>query len=573
MELLSDSVAVNSGEETVVDLEIPAGPARQFVVTAFDVENTPRFRGEETVDLVPGSSASIRISMVEIGVTVPLRIQISPKTTALTRSRPNNPVAQTFTLVNAKNIEVDLFVNEQLGGTTELGKTGLGETEDTIRYIAPERIPIDRTNTALGVPIPITVEAVDKADPNRRDSAHVAMVTELQLEFGRSIPVGPTTTGQIATESAGQRSIAFYHGKVFAVWSQFINQQERWMAFFSESTDGLTWNNPVPLFDQDRLEGYEPSITIGADGTIYVALTISDCLFCSGSVKNVQLLARAPGATGFSPFLGPIDAGTAFNLPTPSVAVSPNGTVFVAWSAPNDLTGSDIFFQRINKEGDPIDATPQNLTEQNGANSNETQPTLSIRKEGEIYIAWEVFPNVVATVSLDGGNTFLPGVPVNTPSIDEPAFSPSLVAGPENTVYVAWERDDCGDGCTFIFFNVGKVETNELKFGPEKPVGSAVGGRQNQPSIAWDGSSGIYIGFQEFFSGGTGIFLAKSINEGGAFTFSRIDAGAPQSASSSFPSIEVDRAGRTFAIWTRFLFINQTSQWNVLFAMGDDPTE
>ncbi|MDC4206470.1 MAG: hypothetical protein MPW14_19145 [Candidatus Manganitrophus sp.] len=577
MELLSDSVAVNSEEETVVDLEIPAGPARRFVVTAFDIENAPHFRGEETVDLVPGSSANIRISMLEIDVTVPPAIQISPKISVLTRSTPNNPVTQTFTLTNAKTSEINLFVNGQLDGTAELGQTGPGETENTARYTAPDIIPIDRTNTPIGVPTPITVEAVDKANPNRRDEASVRLVTGPQLTFGQNVPVTPATTTfrPISTDSSGQRSIAYHEGKVYAVWSQFYNPRENMYVFFSQSENGTDWSSPISVtgaINQDFTnKETEPMIVVGQDGTVYVALTTNDCPFCSVPSLRVQLLALSVGATEFRSLFGPYATNNS-NTPFPSVAVSSNGILFLAWSG-QELRGNiDIFLQRLNGDGSLIDNAPRNLTKDFGVFTN-TKPVLSIGEDGRIYLIWEQSPNTrnfLAIASSDGGNTFTAPALVNDIS-DFGINNPSVSAGPAGTVYVAWDNSNC-DCDPEVFFDVGKIEDNTLVFGEDNPIGHAISNSESQrtPSIAWDQADGIYIGFEETLDGfdENGIFLAKSRNEGSVFTFSRIDDGSDDVPNKLDPSIAVDRAGRVFSIWTRLNFSSQGVD-DVYFAKGE----
>lgn len=551
MEPLSTASDANHDGVTTLALEVPAGPARRFDVTAFDNTGAARYQGSDTVDLVSGASVTLTIEMVVIQINP---LQIDPPAAILTRG-----ATQTFTLGEDAPSQVDFFVNGTAGGDDTAGRIAPDGT-----YTAPAVIPIDRTNpNDIGVPTAITVDAVDKADPDRRDAAQVKVVTGLQLQFGASNPV-TTAFNSISTESAGQRSIAYHQGKVYAVWSQFTSQ-ERWAVFFSESMDGATWNDPIPLFDQTEQDEYEPSISVGPDGTVYVAMTLSDCLFCSESTQSVQLMVRPAGEDEFNRFFEPIEAIFGFELPSPSVAVSPNETIVVAWSGEVDGSGLDIFLQRLNKDGTPI-ASPQNLTEDNGPNSNERRPALSINKEGEIYLAWESFPDIIATVSLDGGNSFPFETPANNLSPSFEALSPSIAAGPEGTVYVVWE--DCNDGCFSSLFNVGKVGPDGLQFGTEIPVGTS-GGFPPQPSIAWDGANGIYIAYKRF-SGGETISLAKSTDEGGTFSFSRIDIGTPQGAFLSFPSIAVDQAGRAFTIWTQFAF---REEWSVLFAMGDDFTD
>jgi len=92
---------------------------------------------------------------------------------------------------------------------------------------------------------------------------------------------------------------------------------------------------------------------------------------------------------------------------------------------------------------------------------------------------------------------------------------------------------------------------------------------QNLPSIAWDGRNDIYLAFQETLStNNDGIFLAKTVDGGNTFRFSRIDDDGSSPLRNKFsPSLAVDSAGRAFAVWNDGRFGNQ--QYDVFFAKGE----
>lgn len=560
MELLSDSVAVNSEEETVVDLEIPAGPARRFVVTAFDSEEQPRFIGETTVDLEPGTSPTIRIAMVEIDVEVPPipPIEIAPTSTILTRSEPENPQTETFTLTNATTTEVNLLINGTQGENPELGQIVLGENPNEFIYTAPEIIPIQRTNpTDIGIPIPLTIAAIDEVTP-RVGIVTVKMVTGPFLFFPENNPVATTTAGSISTDSAGQRGIAFHNGRVYVVWTEFGEGTRIW---FSESEDGRSWSQPLSLGNPGTTPN--PTIAVGPDGSVYIAF---------GGTRNatptIEVMVRRPNSEFQDLLSSPLMTNVQAKHPT--VAVSNVGIVYVAWSALGNNQTTDIFLQRFGLDGTPLDETPRNLSTSDSILS-ETNPTISV-SAGYVFLAWEFsgvigenfIQNIIATVSSDSGTTFLPGVHVNDLT-QEFSVSPTLASGPEGTVYIAWENDDCGE-CSVVYFDKGTVGTQGLVFGQDHPVGS-INSVGSSPSIAWDGANAVYLALEEDF--GNRVMLAKSTDEGNTFSLSRIDNGA-SNVNHSYPSIAVDSAGRVFAFWTRSNFSTQFTSWNALFSMGDD---
>ncbi|MCG3116450.1 MAG: hypothetical protein LLH30_12290 [Candidatus Manganitrophus sp. SA1] len=580
MELLSDSVAVNSEEETVVDLEIPAGPARRFVVTAFDSEEQPRFIGETTVDLEPGTSPTIRIAMIEIDVEVP-QIEIAPTSTILTRSEPENPQTETFTLTNATTAEVSLLINGTQGENPELGQIVLGENPNEFIYTAPEIIPIQRTNTTdIGVPIPITIAAIDQANSQRLGIATVKLVTGPFLLFGPNDPVYSTTGGLISTDSAGQRGIAFHNGRVYVVWTE---NGEGTQVLFSESEDGFEWTQPLPLGTVGRTPS--PTIAVGPDGSVYVTFlgvrTVCQPSFCTSNA-TIEVMVRRPNST--FQFLSSSPLMTNLQVKLPAIAVSNTGTVYVAWSAEGNGGTTDIYFQRLTSDGAPIDETPRNLS---GHDTTlfETNPTLSVGATGQVFLAWEIsgqttfFQNIFATASTDGGTTFLPAVQVNNTGLEfdpeEIAFAsrPSIAAGPQGTVYIAWDRDRCNDGCLVPAFDVGRLGSSGLEFGPDRDLNTDSTFNFIRPSVAWDGANGVYVSFLAPDSDiGDMILLAKSTNEGETFEISRIDNGTTSNIDHSASSIAVDSAGRVFAAWTREVFIpqNESSRYDLVFSMGDD---
>ncbi len=558
MNPILDEVEVNSDEETVVELAVPAGPARRFIVTAFDNENAPRFQGEQTVDLVPGSSANIRITMVSLDVPVPPGlIEISPRTAFVPKNQ-----TQTFSVAGDNPPQVQWQATSTVGNDPE--KVGIVDAEGV--YTPPATILTDADAPSFGNPIPITITATDINNPTIQDSATVHLTTGLNLTFEENRRVTPTS-GTLFDDSRGERSIAFYQGHVYAVWSQFINREERGVIVFSESTDGITWTTPVRV-DTGVNDQAKPALAVGPDGSIYIVYL--DCSFCTGA--TIRLAVRRPNESVFRP-INLTMLGT--NPQDPTVAVSPQGTVYVVWSAIQGRSSYDILLQRIDSTGNPIDASPKDLTIENGA-FNENDPQIAVGEGEDLFLTWQVSANsteIAAIASLDGGDTFLPEVRINdTTNQIASVHQPSVTAGPQRTFYVAWEKDECNEGCTFIFYNIVTVGSSALEFQEEKSLGFALGTsvRQNNPSIVSDPSGGVYIAFHETLSGFDfdAIFLAKSSDGAATFTYSRIDDPPSDTVSKSSPSLAVDSAGRAFAIWMDGR-LGQNEVYDIFFAKGE----
>jgi hypothetical protein len=568
MDLLSTSSAVKPDAEITLSLEVAAGPSRRFRVSMADASGIDRFRGEATADLVRGTFPNITVPMVAINAvepTDPFPIQIMPQISVLTKSLPQRPSTGLYTIANATDAQVDLFVNGVLNGNAEFGQIAPGQTADSFLYTAPESIPIDRTKTAIGVPAPIEVEAVDKVNPSRRDRAEILIVTGPQLKFGQNRPVTPAPVSA-SSRLTGPRSLAYDDGKVYAVW---VDCSDGCLEIlFSESSDGIRWSEPA-IVGAISTGVADPSIAVGPEGTLYITYTV--CPGCTSSAPTIRLRTRQAGETTFKSI--PLTM-VGQSPQDPTVAVSSEGTVYVAWSANQGSPSQfDILLQRIDKGGNPIDSSPKNLTAKNGA-FNETQPTLAVGEGEDLFLAWQVSANsteIAATASLDGGTTFLPEVRLNDLNDQRASvFRPSLAVGPEQSFSVAWEKDTCSDGCTVIFYNVVTVGASGLEFQREKPVGFAAvdSVRQNSPSIASDGAGGFSLLFHETLSGfdTDAIFLVKE-SEDGALTFSRVDDPPSGTVNKSSPSLAVDSAGRAFAIWVDGR--NGQGNRDLFFAQGE----
>ncbi len=520
---------VIGGNEALGTLVIQGNIATYTAPAAFPETNVLTIKALSVTDPTSFGTAKVNLKNPEF--------QISPRSAIVPKIQK-----QAFTLSGIAPSNVTWQVNEVIDGNSTLGtidQNGL--------YTAPALIPIDTKQTTIGVPLPIRVEAHSKTNPASIDMATLRVMTGSQIGFGENMPL---SNAGVSTRSAGQRSIAFYKGIVYATWSDGTN------IFFAQSTDGLNWSDPELIFACTGGNAKNPAMAIGSKGEIYIILEET----IQGQGTSVWLLIRASATAEFQAEQIVKDSSPS---PEPSIAVAPNGTVFMAWATEQELTGYDIFFQRLNFDGTPLDESPRPLTQKS---LSEKSPVLNVSESGLVFAAWieQTFDSsqttaafvqstnsLFAASSTDGGVSFSASVQIDDLSTLNPAnaMRPSLAAGPAGTVYVAWERDTCGDGCVEIAFDTGKMGASGLSFGSDQSVRRADQEsfpRQYSPSVAWDAANGIYVGFLEEGSDDL-IYLAKSTDEGTKFSFSRISdiAGFPKSN----PAIAVDRAGRVFSIW------------------------
>lgn len=508
---------VVGGNEKLGTIENNNNPALYAAPAGFPDKNTVVIKATSIANTTIVATATVTLFIPTF--------QLSPQNPVVPKATP-----QQFSVEGIDASQVDWLINGVQGGSADIGTIDANGL-----YKPPSIIPTDTVSPLFGNPVPVTVEAVSKVDSNIRDTTTVNLVTGPSITFEPNVPINLQSSFR-PTLSSGQRSIAFYNGEVYIVW----NQNGR--ILFAKSSDGISW--PSPPIEVSPIEDArnEPTLAIGRNGDVYVAY--AECVPCSG-LSTIGISVLFLGATDFQQL--PIPATGTGSL-NPTIAVSDDETIYLAWAAVEDPdTSFDILFQRFSKDGKPIDATPQNVTP---VGRSQAQPAITISKSGEIYLAWVDNGVIMATVF--NGTSFLAPTPV-TDLAQTIASNPSIVGGPQGTVYVAWQ--DTRLQFPFVFFDVGTITQSVLTFGTDKALGSfsKVVNPQTSPSIALDPHGGIYVAFQEGFDGfrSRGIFLAKSTDGGSTFNVpTRIDDDVNQVPNKSFPSIAVDNAGRTFAIWS-----------------------
>lgn len=564
---LSTSAPVNPDGTASLIVQVAAGPARHFVVTAFDSDGVARYRGETTADLAPSTAPDLIISMAALDLPAPpaTSIQISPVTAIVPKG-----TSQPFTLTGIDPLQVEWKVSSPIGNVSDKAGT---ITPDG-KYIPPPTILTDGSASApFGTPVPVTVTGFDKNAPAVGYPATVRLTTGARLAFDPNRSVIPPSRS-VSTESSGGRGIAFYKGHVYVVWSQILDLQQPPKVLFSESADGIKWTDPIAVA-AGTVEQKGAVSAVGPDGSLYVAFVECPASCSSNPTPIVRLLVRRPNNPIFTSIPLTLVGGAAQD---PAVVVSSEGTVYLAWSADQGSTSFfDILFQRFDRTGAPLDDAPKDLTSANGA-FNEMQPVLALGPDDTLFLTWQVSANsteIAVAASVNRGDTFLPEVRINDTTDPTAAVShPSIAVAAGQTAYVVWEKDTCGgDGCTAAFYNVVKIAGPVLEFQGEKPVGFAVTGstQQNNPSVSSDGAGGLYFVFAETLRGQNtnGIFLVKSTD--GAANFappSQINTAPAETPARPFPSVVVDSAGRLFAIWSHFPTSTQGSI-DILFSKGE----
>ena len=167
----------------------------------------------------------------------------------------------------------------------------------------------------------------------------------------------------------------------------------------------------------------------------------------------------------------------------PSMAVSPDGTISLAWHD-HRKGNADIFFARSTDSGESFS---RNLkVSDDETDTHQFSPSLAVDQKGHIYIAWHDLrnnsqPDIYFGKSIDGGQSFDRNIKVSDDPSGAFQFHPSIGVTSKGTIGVAWE--DKRHGNFDIFFSTshdgGKTFANNVRLDDDS--GSA---NQLFPSLA-----------------------------------------------------------------------------------------
>ncbi|MEO1574667.1 MAG: thrombospondin type 3 repeat-containing protein, partial [Pseudomonadota bacterium] len=223
-----------------------------------------------------------------------------------------------------------------------------------------------------------------------------------------------------------------HYGRLYLVWTDFADGERIYSTY---SDNGTTWSTPVALSAAGAdVQGAWPMVA--PDGTLYVSwvrwnpffdgpidieLTVSDNGGVSFSgATNPLTGAVNPYAAGPTALCGrPALNGNIRYLPSPQLAVSPNGDLHVVYSYDPDgrELGDmvDVFYRRSTDRGQSW--LPEIRINDDDTLTDQFFPTISAGPTGRIVIGWydrrldatdNLAVDYFAAASDDGGATFGP---------------------------------------------------------------------------------------------------------------------------------------------------------------------
>src|SRR5215213_5990296 len=226
------------------------------------------------------------------------------------------------------------------------------------------------------------------------------------------------------------------------------------------STRGAETNKTAPQpiqISANGVDAAEPSTASAPDGTFYVAWVNHDAKQADVMIArfNGEGAQQGPGVR----VNRQAGAATAWRGDQPSVAVAPDGAVYVLWTArveAKDKQGTDVYLSVSNDGG-------QSFTSEVKVNDDKVpnahgMHSLAVAKDGRIYAGWldernvhapkpstkaeghhmESNRDVYLSYSTDGGRTFSANRKVATEAC--PCCKTALAVAVDGTLYAGWRQ-------------------------------------------------------------------------------------------------------------------------------------
>lgn len=221
---------------------------------------------------------------------------------------------------------------------------------------------------------------------------------------------------------------------------------------------------------------------------------------------------------------------------------SHGGEIFYARST----DGGRSFSQPANLSRSPAGAGKGRLNEREWHNGS---LDLALGPGGDVYVAWTEYEGPLwLRRSEDRGESFQEAVRVGGDERRAPARGPSLAAGPDGTVHLAWT---VGEDARADIHLATSTDGGRSFSGPHRPVPTR--GHADAPKVAVDGDGVVHLAFGDRPRGPnrtSRILYARSFDGGGSFDEAR-EVSNPDRGGAAFPHLAA-AGGRVHLAWKSF---------------------
>ena len=307
-----------------------------------------------------------------------------------------------------------------------------------------------------------------------------------------------------------------------------------------QTATGAAATTPAQPFQisANGVDAAEPATTSAPDGTFYVAWVNHDAKQADVMLARFNNEGQPQGAA----VRVNREAGvaTAWRGDQPSLAVAPDGAVYVLWTKrvdANDKHGTDIYLS-VSKDRGQSFASEVKVNDDKEPNAHGMH-SLAVAQDGRVYAAWldernvrqpmpstkaeghhmESNRDVYLSYSSDGGRTFSANYRVATEAC--PCCKTSLAVAADGTLYAGWRQVLPG---SFRHIAVASSADGGETFSPRVIVsddhwmlqGCPVSG----PSLSVDRASGNLkvVWYAAGEGSAPGVYFAESSDKGHSFS-------------------------------------------------------
>jgi hypothetical protein len=218
---------------------------------------------------------------------------------------------------------------------------------------------------------------------------------------------------------------------IHVAYTDISEGEKHGQIYYCFSTDsGATWSKAINLSNSSGAAG-EAAITVGADGTVYVAWSETPA---GGDHPDIYLSRNTSGL-----WTKPIDmSNSSYATSHPDIACGVKGKVHLCWAERSgEGNNQDICYRTGNSRGEFRRVL--NLSDTAGVSSH---PALVADDLGRVVVVWSntidggAKSKIFGRASLDGGKQF--SAPVSFSNPEATSIHPDVEIA-SNKVFVVWE--------------------------------------------------------------------------------------------------------------------------------------
>lgn len=238
--------------------------------------------------------------------------------------------------------------------------------------------------------------------------------------------LGHEPLAEAGRESTNQRVAVGGDGTAVAVWTRDAGDGIEAVQTRTRPAGAAAWGPVEEL--AERPGGADLAVAVAPDGTATVAWTA----YGDEGDEQVLVRSRPAGTSTWGPIVPLTEPGSAYD---PSLAVGADGTAIVSWTTWNGE--NDRVLARTRATGAAGWAPVEQLSDSDG---NGYSSGVAVAGDGTTTAIWEADGRIQSRTRPGGTTNWGPIVELSAEDVD--ARDPELAASPDGQVTVVWESND-----------------------------------------------------------------------------------------------------------------------------------